>query len=391
MHRITVWGINYHPELVGIGVYNTDLCNFMNESGYDVTMVTAFAYYPNWRQLPCDRLTPYRLDINADGCDSSVKVQRCWLYVPKNPTAAKRILHEVSFALTSFFKVLTLPRSDLYFVVMPPLLLGVLAWIVSFVKNAPVFLHVQDLQPDAAISLGMLKEGPFIRCLLALEKFAYDKAAAVSSISKEMCKTIEEKGVSSDKIRLLPNWVKSYPSFSLPQLGSWKMKHQIDLNTAIVSYAGSLGTKQGLELIIEVAKLLENKSSLVFVIAGNGGAESALKRLKSAYRLNNVIFEDVLSEEEHTSLILDSDVCLIPQRKGSSLPFLPSKLLKILALGRPVITNAEQGSALHNAVMQGKFGEATSPGEVQAMAKAIVDLWHNPEKEKYMVQPASNM
>jgi colanic acid biosynthesis glycosyl transferase WcaI len=382
MHRITVWGINYYPELVGIGVYNTDLCNFLSLSGYDVTMVTGFAYYPTWKQRAADQLIPYRLDIRSNNVPIPIKVQRCWLYVPQNPTVLKRILHEASFVLTSFFKLLILPRSDIYFVVMPPLLLGVFAWLLRLLRNVPVYLHVQDLQPDAALSLGMLKPGILANILLTLEKFAYEQATFVSSISPEMCMIIRGKGIPAEKIKLLPNWVGSFPESSLPSPGSWKMKHQIASDKVIVSYAGNLGVKQGLNLIMEVAKLLQHEPSIIFVIAGNGGAESNLKQLKDDYGLKNVLFEDLLPENEHTALILDSELCLIPQRKGASLHFLPSKLLKILALGRAIVTNPEQGSALYNSVVQGKFGLLVAAGDAQAMANAVLELVHNPEQGK---------
>jgi colanic acid biosynthesis glycosyl transferase WcaI len=384
MHSITVWGINYYPELVGIGVYNTDLCQFLSRAGYDVTMVTAFPYYPQWSLSDSDRRCLYRLDIDEPVEGIPPKVQRCCLYVPNQPTVFRRILHEASFAISSFFKLAVLPRSDIYFVVMPPLMLGVLAWPLAWIKKSSIFLHVQDLQPDAAISLGMLKKGLFIRFLLFLEKLAYDKASIVSSISPELCRIIQGKGVAADKVKLLPNWVNSYGQSCLPKPGVWKIKHEIDADSAIISYAGNLGRKQGLELIIEVAKILQNEPRFVFVIAGNGGNESGLKKLTDDYFLKNVIFENVLAEEDHLALIQDSSICLIPQRQGGSTPFLPSKLLKILALGRAVVTNAEPDSALYNAVQQGKFGEAVAPGDAFAMARTILKLLHDPDlRESY--------
>ncbi len=379
--RITVWGINYYPELVGIAVYNTDLCEFLADQGHQVRMVTGFPYYPNWKKLKTDQSLTYRTDMISVHGHTQVEVCRCWLYVPAKLSASRRIVHEASFVFTSLWALATKEKPDLYFVVLPPLLLGFAAWVIKLFKPAPVFLHVQDLQPDAAVSLGMLRAGPLLTWLYALEKFVYAKADRVSSISQEMCETIKSR-TTPGKVFFLPNWVSLPQISALPDDGTWKTRHGIAPQILIVSYAGNLGVKQGLEIVVEIARLLKDRDDVLFVIAGNGGEEMNLKRLAATYNLQNIRFENVLSDEEHTALIVDSALCLIPQKPGSSANFLPSKLLKILALARPIITNADPGSSLYNAVIEGGFGKAVPPGDVAAMVKALAELLSNPAERK---------
>ena len=95
-----------------------------------------------------------------------------------------------------------------------------------------------------------------------------------------------------------------------------------------------------------------------------------------------MIFCDVLTQAEHTALLVDSSVCVIPERPGAPVAFLPSKLLKILSLGKPVITNCDPKSALFEAVRQGQFGETAYAGNACAMAEAIVDLALDSDKAK---------
>ena len=193
--RIVVWGINYAPEVTGIGPHNTALCEFLQGSGYDVEMVTTFCYYPAWHKLPGDIGRIYRTDeLNG------IPVHRCWHYVPGRTASWKRILHEMSFVATSTLRALTLRRPDLIIVISPPLLIGAAAWLVGNVKNAPYLFHVQDLQPDGAMGLGMLKKGFFTRLLYGLEAFAYRMAWRVSGISRGMLEAFSKK-----QIRLNPN------------------------------------------------------------------------------------------------------------------------------------------------------------------------------------------
>lgn len=367
--RINVWGINYAPELTGIAVYNTELCEFLAAGGDKVTMVTGFPYYPSWRKRPEDRWCIYRTER-----DKQVEVCRCWLYVRESPSVVLRILHEATFAVASSLKQLFLPAPDAYVVVSPPLILGLAAWIVSRIKGTPFHFHVQDLQPDAAFGMNMLRGGWLARILYGLEKLAYEKAGSISGISAQMCETFSTKGVPSSKIVFFPNWVNLPNPSELPAKGAWKCSRGIAPGTPIVSYAGNLGVKQGLELIIGAARLLKGKHPVLFVIAGYGSKRALLELWKREFELDNVLIEGVLSESEHSSLLIDSEICLITQKPGSGASFLPSKLLKTLALERPVLTNAEPTSALSQALAEGRSGRVVADSNAEQFAKAIVEI-----------------
>jgi glycosyltransferase involved in cell wall biosynthesis len=218
--RVVVWGINYAPEITGIAPHNVSGCEFLRETGREVEMVTTFPYYPEWKKKVGDRGRLYRTDLI-----NGVPVHRCWHFVPQRVTALKRIVHEATFALTSTVRVLGLKVPDVYLVVSPPLILGTVAWFVSLLKNAPFVFHVQDLQPDAAVGLGMLREGWFTRALYRLEAFAYRHAFLVSGISPEILDAFRRKGVPEAKLILYPNSVELPPENTLPKRGIFREKH----------------------------------------------------------------------------------------------------------------------------------------------------------------------
>lgn len=377
MMKVNLWGINYAPELTGIGVYSTDLAQYLSDQGDEVTVVTGFPYYPHWS---LEKDLPFYRTENILG----VEVCRCALFVPSRPTPFLRILHEASFVLASFLRQLTLPAADIYVVVSPPLLLGFAAWLICLIKNRTFVFHVQDLQPDAAAGLLMLKQGLFLKVLYWLEKFAYQKAKIVSAISKEMCSLIEGKGIAKEKIFLFPNWVHCDSS---EVRSTWKSKKGIPATHGLISYAGNMGVKQGLPVILEAAQLVKDKP-VTFVIAGNGVEFSRLVQQKNDNQLNNVILLDVLPEEEHTQFLQDSDICLIPQKKGAATAFLPSKLLKMLALGRPVVAITQEEGALASAVAEGEFGIRVEPDDDRALAETLINLLADENKRKQMSEKA---
>src|SRR3954466_7171994 len=218
--RVIVWGINYAPEFTGIAPHSVALCEFLAGQGHDVEMVTSFPYYPNWRKRPEDVGKLYSTD-SLNG----VRVRRCWHFVPARVSAIKRIFHEASFVFTSTLRILTLPRPDVFVVVSPPLLLGAAGWFVSKLKRAPFVFHVQDMQPDAAVGLGMLKPNAFTRALYALEAFAYRHAARVSGITPGMLKAFRSKGVPDSKLIYFPNAIELETDEVQPKRGDFRKTH----------------------------------------------------------------------------------------------------------------------------------------------------------------------
>ena len=375
--RIVVWGINYAPEITGISPHNVSLCEYLRANGHDVEMVTTFAYYPEWRKSPEDRGHLYRTDVI-----NGVPVRRCWHYVPARVTPLKRIIHEATFAKTSTLRVLLLEPADLYIVVSPPLVLGVAAWFVSLVKVAPFIFHVQDLQPDAAVGLGMLREGWFTRALYWLEAFAYRKAIRVGGISPEILDAFWSKNVPEEKLILFPNSVELPPRTDIPQRGVFRAKHGFRPDELLGIYAGNLGVKQGLEILLDAAELLRENSSIRIVLCGDGAERVHLEEEVQRRQLTNVSMLPLQRGRDYQELLVDADVSFITQQSGSGNAFFPSKLLATLAHFSPVITVTDENSALSDAVKEGKFGLNIQPGHPQELAVVLEELSQHPEQCK---------
>jgi len=372
--RVIVWGINYAPEVTGIGPHNAALCEFLSANGHGVEMIATFSYYPAWRKLPEDRGKLYRTDVL-----NGVPVHRCWHYVPARPGILDRIFHELTFVKSSFLKCLTLPRADLLVVVSPPLLLGAAAWLAGMIKRTPFIFHVQDLQPDAALGLGMLKKSPLTRMLYALEAFAYRKAARVSGISKGMLEAFQKKGVPKERLIYFPNGITLPANSELTDGSRFRTMHGFYHDDFIALYSGNLGVKHGLENVIEAARLLENRR-IKIILCGSGSNLGPLEAMVKQYALKNITFLPLQTEEDYREMLCAADLCLITQQKGSGRSFFPSKLLNALAFGKPVMTIADHESELARALDEGRFGENTLPDEPSKFAERLEALACNPAR-----------
>lgn len=367
--RVIVWGINYAPEVTGIAPHNVALCEFLQLSGHDVEMVSTFAYYPAWRKSAEDRNLLYRTDeMNGVG------VHRCWHFVPRQVSAWKRIMHEATFVLTSTLRVLSLKQPDVYFIASPPLLLGVAAWFAGLIKQAPFVFHVQDLQPDAAVGLGMLRQGWFTRALYGLEAFAYKRAARVSSISEEVIAAFRRKGVPEEKLILYPNSVVLPEESEIPAAGHFRRAHGFGADDFLAIYSGNLGVKQGLNILLDAAEFLRSQRHIRIVICGDGAARGSLEASVGQRQLKNVVLLPLQSDLAYQELLVDADVSFITQQAGSGNAFFPSKLLMTLAHFSPVLTVADGESALARAVQAGGFGVNLPPDHPRELAEILSGL-----------------
>ena len=374
--KIILWGINYAPESIGIAPFNRELCEFLAGRGHDVTAVTSFPYYPHWRKEPADCGQWHRAET-ARG----VKVHRCWCYVPAKVTALRRIAHELSFGLVSMLHNLVCPRADVYVVVSPPLGLGFFAWVTTRLKRSRFVFHVQDLQPDAAVGLGMLRAGWLVRTLYGLEHLAYAKAARVSGISDGMMSAFHEKGVPPAKRALLPNWLRA--EAGTPPAGSDRPGARRFFGIAdgmlLAVYAGNLGRKQSLEILIEAAALLltlpaASAAKVRVIIAGDGAARPELEQCLRAHPGAGVQLLPLLSDHDYARLLVAADLALITQAAGTGRFFFPSKLLSVLAAGLPVVAVADDHSELSAAIRAGGFGRTVPPGDALGLAEILRSL-----------------
>jgi colanic acid biosynthesis glycosyl transferase WcaI len=377
--KILVWGINYAPEVSGIAPFNAALCEFLVGRGHQVTMLTTFPYYPMWKRRPEDsgKLTETEV-ING------VTVSRVWHYVPSKLSSLKRIIHEATFLVLSFLKVLQMEKFDVAVVVSPPLGLGFFAWLFSKLKGTPFVFHVQDLQPDAAMSLGMLKPSAFTKLLYKLEALAYAKAARVSGICRGMLDAYAKKGVPAEKIVYFPNGVSIPPASFFPAAGAFRARHNIGPEMCIATYSGNLGAKQGLDILLEVAEKLADEP-IKIIICGDGARRAVMEREVADRRLKNLLLLPLQDEMGYREMQVDTSISLITQIAGTGQFFFPSKLLSAMVFRKPVLAVGDDDSELSHAVRESACGRVVAPGDVEGLATAMKEM-RSPEKQQAMGQ-----
>lgn len=367
--RILIYGINYAPELTGIGKYTGEMASWLANEGHHVQVVTAMPYYPEWKVNE-----QYKGKLWFKEVIDGVNVIRCPLYIPSKVSSLKRILHEFSFLASVFpvwFKSLFQQKYDAVFCIAPPFHLGLLPLLYAKLRKTPLISHIQDLQVDAAKDLGMIKNKSFLNFMFRAERFILNKSTKVATISQGMKRKIQAKGIPDQKILMFPNWVDENEIYPLPKEKSLRKELGIGEDDYVILYSGNLGEKQGLEMIIEVAANFTGHKNVRFVICGSGGGKDKLVALAKEAALDNLSFFPLQPYNKLSALLASADVHLVLQKKSASDLVMPSKLTGILSSGGFSIVTALPGTSLYDVVDEHKLGLLIEPESAPALTKAI--------------------
>jgi len=337
--KILIYGVNYAPELTGIGKYTGKMAKWLAEQGHDVRVVTAPPYYPEWQVEKSYSGTRYSKE-NMHGVD----IWRCPLYVPQKPSGLKRMIHLASFACTSLPVMVRQMfwKPDVVWIVEPPLFCAPTAWAVARLSGGKCWLHVQDFEVDAAFDLGILPFAWMKRWVSAAESWLMRRFDVVSTISQSMMVRLEGKGVT--KPVFFPNWA-NLSQMKYDDQGRQIFRAELGVRDeeCLCLYSGNIAVKQGLDIVLDAAVRLPD---IRFVICGSGANKAQLKSRAQKMRLENVQFLPLQSLEKFAPMLSATDIHLVIQKKGAADLVMPSKLTNILAVGGVALATAEADSEL---------------------------------------------
>jgi colanic acid biosynthesis glycosyl transferase WcaI len=343
--KFFIYSINYSPELTGIGKYNGEMAPWFASQEDQLQVITAPPYYPEW-----EIHSGFSGRSFISSKQQGVIVHRCPLYVPEKPTTIKRILHLASFAVSSAWRLFSLwkQKPDVVFVVEPTLFCVPMTLLFCKLTGAKSVLHIQDYEVDAMLGLGMAgKSGGVVeRFAYAVESWLMQRFDRVSSISFSMLEKARQKGVMSDRLMFFPNWADT--SFVNPDVDGSVLRKAWGYSDTdqVVLYAGNMGAKQGLEIVIDAAERFADQPHIKFLMVGAGAHVDTLKATASVKGLTNVDFKPLQAWEDVPAMLAMADVHLVVQKKGAADAVLPSKLTNILSAGGFGVVTAERDTEL---------------------------------------------
>jgi len=302
-----------------------------------------------------------------------IEVERVWLHTSPRKTALTRLWNHLTFACSALGPALSGPRPDVVLASVPPLFLGVTAWLAARRAGSPLVLDCRDDWPAAAVALGEMRDGLAARALGLLAHALQRRAARVIAVTPGMLRAFEARGLDAGRLVLATNGADTDLFGPAPAAAPPAGR------PFTVLYAGTHGLIHGMEALLDAAARLRERADIRFLFVGDGVAKPGLERRAREQGLVNVGFRDSVPPERLVEEIRAAAICVATTREH---PFcgetIPVKLFDYLACGRPVVA-AVRGDAAR-LVEESGAGLVVPPGDGEALAGAIGALADDPAR-----------
>ncbi len=336
--KLLVVTMLYEPDCVGIAAIASDMCAALAERGHEVTVYTAYPYYPEWKRKSAE--SHWRI---ARETVRGVAVRRHGLFIPSNPSRlVPRIFHELSFPLSLMRSLITRRRYDAVMVYCPLLGSVMFSVIRKWLYREPLWVNIQDIPTEAGRNVGINRSKLFHSAASAVQKFLFNRAAVWSTISPGMASQLEPLRERNRRLLLCPNWLTGSLAAEIKRLES--KVGAAPASPLRLMYSGTIGKKQGL---LEFCRRLQTTEiDFRFRIRGDGGEASAVRRWIESSGDARFDFAGLLPEQEFVRSLHESDLFVITEKQGAGFSFLPSKLIPCISVGTPVLAVADRGGPL---------------------------------------------
>ena len=311
--------------------------------------------------------------------DGKLRIHRFHLYGEgKNPMlrALRYFLGEFILLHYCMWK-----KYDVAFVDSTPPIQGLKMPLIKWLKRKPTIYNVQDIFPDSLVGTGLTHEGSLIwKIGRMVEKITYRYADKIIVISEDFKKNIMAKGVPEDKIVVVYNWVDQNKVVDVPREENKLFDvYGLDRSKFYITYNGNIGLTQNMDMLLEVAKeLQEEYEDIHFVLVGNGAYLDEVKRKVADQQLENVHLLPFQPYEDISHVFSLGDASLVISKPGVGANSVPSKTWSIMSASRPVLANFDENE-LKTIIENNHCGIFTKAGDKEAFKESILTLYNHRE------------
>ena len=380
--KILILTLVYGPDTVSTANMMTDIAVGLQSAGHDVTVLTTVPHYNPAPEIRRDRrYTASLLRPLVESSEHGVRVLR--VYMPlKGQRIWRRVADYVLFqTLTLIVALLKVRRPDVVFVTSPPITLGLSGIAIAKLFRARFVYDVRELWPDAPVRMGMFRSRPTLATIEAIERLVYRSASGISCIARSFISTLASRGVPNEKLFFTPNFV----DLSHIRPGSKRNPFSIEHGVAdqfVVLYAGNIGLTQGLEILIDVSRLLSAEADVVFLVVGDGATLPKLREAVQASGVTNIHFVPYQPAAQVSDVYASADVCISPLKAGFAYDTVPSKIYTAMAAARPVLASAEDDTETAILLRESGAGVCVAPESAEALAGALRTLRQSAQRDQ---------
>lgn len=296
----------------------------------------------------------------------------------KNPIL--RALRYIFCSIKQFYYGTKAKDIDLIYLVSTPPIQGFLGGILKKIKKVPFVYNLQDIFPDSLVGTGLArKKGLIWQVGRVIEDFTYKHADKIIVISEDFKRNIMAKGVPEEKIVVIYNWVDQNAVKNIDRKDNKLFdKYYLDRNKFYITYSGNIGLTQNMDLLLDVARSLEDNGEIQFVLIGEGAYKEQVKEIITRNNIKNVALLPFQPYEDISHVFSLGDVGIIISKPGVGENSVPSKTWSIMSASRPVLASFDENE-IKTILSENECGVFTKAGDKQAFTDAILELYRNRE------------
>jgi len=378
--KINIWIINHHATLNGRHV---KLAKELTNKNHNVTIFSSSFKHNRFIETKEYKNGEYFLE------ESFNTHNRIWVKTPSYKNSyAKRFLAQVVF----YHRVTKIAdkrkKPDVIIGSSVHLFAGLAGKKIAKKNDIPFLFEVRDLWPQTLIDLDIISDKHPVTLLFKfLEKHLYKSADKIITVLPKGDDYISDLGIDRNKVIYIPNGVDLdwFDSKYDEELKDQNLKNYFDnkKDKFIFAYTGAHGISNGLDTVVEAAKILENKGmdDIRILLVGDGPEKDKLIKKVKKHNLNNIGFIDRVEKDEvpkilknsnaNISIRVESDVHQYGVSMNKIFDYLASKRPMISAIGAPKDFAEISGS-----------GIKIPPNDPQKLAESFIDIYNMSEDKR---------
>lgn len=354
----------YLPDTAATGQLLGDAAAELTARGHEVHVVCSRGSYGGNRFFPAEE-TIAGAAVHRLGATGFGRAGR-----------AGRILDYLSFYVLAAARCRRLPRMDVCLCLTTPPFIGLVAAGLSRLRHTPLVHWTMDLYPQIAAALGVIRPGSRIERIFArASRSVYSRSKRIVSLGDTMTRALENEGVDTGAIRVVHNWVPAEAVACTPPP---------DDDAVTILYSGNMGLGHNLDAVLAAIALLDDRSALRVVFAGDGKCKRALQDRAAALELSCAEFRPPCALDRLSARLAAGDVHVVSQKTGTEGFIVPSKIYGVMAAGRPAVYIGPAGTEVDDIVRTSGCGISVAPGDTKAIAAAFEQLIASRERRQAM-------
>jgi colanic acid biosynthesis glycosyl transferase WcaI len=370
--RICVVNQFFHPDVAATAQILTDLAVDLSARGARVTAVTSRAAYNGGPR--------YEAREEYQGVD----IRRVPSTNFGRGSIPRRMSDYLSFYSACAAQLAVLPRQDVVVTLSTPPLIALLGSLHRVARGSRFLYWVQDLYPDVAVAMGVLRDrSATTRAFAMASKAALRSADAVVALGEEMAQRLIDRGARSERVSVIHNWSDGSVIGTVPKEKNWFLDRHGLRGKFVVQYSGNMGRGHELTTLLNAARRLRHRSDVSFVFIGDGHRRSEVE-VAMRDGLENV---RLLPYQPRTDLPYSlgaADLSAITLSEGLEGMIVPSKLYSALAARTPVAFVGPKTSEVARILATEGCGRAFSHGDDEGVSRFIEELAANSYRARQM-------